>query len=155
MNLRLACRNCNGKKGDYHPAHATRRRLAKTATPHPVPDIAHDDFGQWFELRDDGSLGARAGASREQALFALVLFPWCLDPFIRRRAELLEKLRLCEFALVNEPVDAHGKALLETILRELARQCLLLIALDVPISDALWSRLRGRAAALQRQRPGP
>ncbi|MBL8842265.1 MAG: HNH endonuclease [Planctomycetes bacterium] len=154
LNLRLACRNCNGRKGDYHPAHATRRRKAGVATPRPVPDIARDDFGQWFELLEDGSLGARGGAFREHAVFALVLFPWCLDPFVRRRAELLDKLRLCERALLHEPLDAHGQALLETILRDLARQCLLLIALDVSISDALWNRLRGCAATLSRQRPG-
>lgn len=147
-NLLLGCANCQPKKSDYHPHHASRRRLSQDTTGFRVLDVRDDDLSEWFEVLPSGELRARGGPTQARAVWnAATLLR--LDLYDQERKRLLHKLTVTERLL--EALDTGAKqrterdgAVLDVLIGELAERLVFFDAFGLTISDALRRSLEKR-----------
>jgi hypothetical protein len=150
-NLLLGCPNCQRKKWDYHPAHASRRRLPRDTTGFMVVDVREDDLAAMFSLRDDGTLRVRTGTLAARAIWNVKLLR--LDLYDEKRARVLHKLSVAE-GLLEGLDQAEGSAqsqlesALNVLVEDLAERQPFLTAFGIPVSGQLRARLQAAIPAV-------
>lgn len=137
-NLLLGCPWCNSGKSDYHPNHATRRRLPRENRGFSVIDIRIEDFAGIFEICPDGSLRAKNGSEQERVEFNITaLLRLNTKSRNERRVRCLDYLYTCEGLLnLNDTNEEIDKAI-NVLVRECAERRLFYKAFDIPLSEAL------------------
>jgi hypothetical protein len=147
-NLLTACRNCNGLgKGDFHPLHTSRRKLAGEKIPHFVIDPRKDDYATLFEVSENGSIRGKSGPSKDRADFNLALLLLTTPWFNNAREQLMTMLTNVEIGLQKPELlkdEPQGQLALTRTLDAIARYELFFHAFGIPINPKIKEEISKR-----------